>query len=67
MMSASIRRKRIGRVIIKHRHRLLPDDWSTIVLVVNKVYRAAGYFHARIQHGFVNSIAIHSRSAERRD
>ena len=59
--------ERVGRVVVEHGHRLLPDDRPVVVLVVDEVDRAAGDFHAGIEHGLMDAIAVHARAAERRN
>ncbi len=56
--------ERVGRVVVEHRHRLLPDDRAVIVFVVDEVNRAAGDFHAGIEHGLMNMVAVHAGAAK---
>ena len=54
----------VGGVVVEHGDRLLPDDGAVVVFVVDKVDRAAGDFHARVEDRLVNVIAVHAVAAK---
>src|SRR3954451_24206317 len=58
-------RQRVDGLVVEHGDWLLTNDGAVIVLVIDKVNGAAGYFYAGVQHSLMYAVAVHSVSAKR--
>jgi len=54
----------VGCVVWFDRDSALDDGWAVVVYVVGEVDGATGFASARLEDGFVDSVAVHSLSAE---
>src|SRR4051812_22185103 len=60
------RPERLRRVAVEHGDRALRDHRAAVVLVADEVHAAAADLCAAVEHGAVDTVAVHSAASERR-